>query len=185
MPQLDPRAEWPEETRALRRFGLALAQDDRLASDAHSIAALVEALINRALLAARNGEGPRDVSPRSRLFSLFIRFHRRHVRLQAVASEMEELVSDHLFSAHRDAGTGPAIVRAMRALPFELREALLLVVVERLSYVEAAAALEIPLVTLIDRLVRGRESLTAELSHRPRGASPGRGPSGPHLRLVK
>ncbi|PZU70478.1 RNA polymerase sigma factor [Sphingobium sp.] len=49
--------------------------------------------------------------------------------------------------------------RAMQALPLEQREAIALVLVEGLSYKEAAAILNIPMGTLTSRLVRGRGAL--------------------------
>ena len=49
--------------------------------------------------------------------------------------------------------------RAMQALPPEQREAISLVLVEGLSYKEAAAILNIPMGTLTSRLVRGRGAL--------------------------
>ena len=49
--------------------------------------------------------------------------------------------------------------RAMQALPPEQREAIALVLVEGLSYMEAAAILNIPMGTLTSRLVRGRGAL--------------------------
>ena len=49
--------------------------------------------------------------------------------------------------------------RAMQALPPEQCEAIALVLVEGLSYKEAAAILNIPMGTLTSRLVRGRGAL--------------------------
>jgi RNA polymerase sigma-70 factor (ECF subfamily) len=49
--------------------------------------------------------------------------------------------------------------RAMQALPPEQREAIALVLVEGLSYKEAAAILNIPMGTLTSRLVRGPGAL--------------------------
>ena len=49
--------------------------------------------------------------------------------------------------------------RAMQALPPEQREAIALVLVEGLSYKEAAAILNVPMGTLTSRLVRGRGAL--------------------------
>ncbi|QGP78558.1 RNA polymerase sigma factor [Sphingobium sp. CAP-1] len=49
--------------------------------------------------------------------------------------------------------------RAMQALPEEQREAIALVLVEGLSYKEAAQILGIPMGTLTSRLVRGRGAL--------------------------
>lgn len=52
---------------------------------------------------------------------------------------------------------------AMSRLPEEQRLAVALVLVEGLSYKEAAEVLEIPMGTLTSRLVRGRQALLAEL----------------------
>ncbi|AMK17702.1 MULTISPECIES: RNA polymerase sigma factor [Sphingobium] len=49
--------------------------------------------------------------------------------------------------------------RAMQALPDEQREAIALVLVEGLSYKEAARILGVPMGTLTSRLVRGRGAL--------------------------
>lgn len=53
--------------------------------------------------------------------------------------------------------------RALRQLPFEQREAVLLVAVEGYSYKEAAAIIGCPVGTLNSRLVRGREALLVQL----------------------
>jgi RNA polymerase sigma factor (sigma-70 family) len=55
------------------------------------------------------------------------------------------------------------IDRALRTLPDEQREAVLLVMVEGYSYKEAAAIVECPVGTLNSRLVRGRDALLARL----------------------
>jgi RNA polymerase sigma-70 factor (ECF subfamily) len=52
---------------------------------------------------------------------------------------------------------------ALLALPDEQRMALTLVLIEGLSYTEAAEALELPVDTLMSRLARGREALQALL----------------------
>lgn len=56
-----------------------------------------------------------------------------------------------------------AIDRALRTLPDEQREAVLLVMVEGYSYKEAAAIVGCPVGTLNSRLVRGRDALLAVL----------------------
>ena len=53
--------------------------------------------------------------------------------------------------------------RAMARLPDDQRIAVAMVLVDGLSYREAADALEIPMGTLTSRLVRGRTSLLADL----------------------
>ena len=55
------------------------------------------------------------------------------------------------------------IDRALRLLPDEQREAVLLVMVEGYSYKEAAAIVGCPVGTLNSRLVRGRDALLAWL----------------------
>ena len=56
-----------------------------------------------------------------------------------------------------------AIEQAMAALPDEQRIAVALVLIDGLSYAEAADVLEIPPGTLNSRLVRGRTALMAQL----------------------
>jgi RNA polymerase sigma-70 factor, ECF subfamily len=60
-----------------------------------------------------------------------------------------------------------AVQRAVAELPEEQRLAVGLVLVEGLSYKEAADVLEVPIGTLTSRLARGREALQAMLSDRP------------------
>lgn len=60
-----------------------------------------------------------------------------------------------------------AVQRAVAELPEEQRLAVALVLVEGLSYKEAADVLEVPIGTLTSRLARGREALQAALSDRP------------------
>jgi len=56
-----------------------------------------------------------------------------------------------------------AVERAMSNLPDDQRIAVSLVLVEGLSYREAAEVLDVPMGTLTSRLVRGRVALMAEL----------------------
>jgi DNA-directed RNA polymerase specialized sigma24 family protein len=72
---------------------------------------------------------------------------------------------------------------AVRMLPLELREALLIVVLPRFTHQEAASALDISLATLIARLTKARERV-ATLIRTPlaAGAEPR---AVPHLRVVK
>jgi RNA polymerase sigma-70 factor, ECF subfamily len=60
-----------------------------------------------------------------------------------------------------------AVQRAVAELPEEQRLAVGLVLVEGLSYKEAAEVLDVPIGTLTSRLARGRETLQAILSDRP------------------
>lgn len=58
---------------------------------------------------------------------------------------------------------GLAVAGAMRTLPADQRIAVALVMVEGLSYQEAARQLDIPLGTLTSRLARARDALKARL----------------------
>ena len=72
---------------------------------------------------------------------------------------------------------------AVRMLPLELREALLIVVLARFTHQEAASALDISLATLIARLTKARERVAA-LTRAPLAAVAG-SRAVPHLRVVK
>ena len=67
---------------------------------------------------------------------------------------------------------------AIRRLPPEQREVLLLVALEDMSYDEAAGTLGIPIGTVMSRLARAREKLRAMLSGLPPGG-------GKQLKVVK
>ena len=60
---------------------------------------------------------------------------------------------------------------ALRQLPDEQREVLLLVALEELSYAEISSALGIPVGTVMSRLARGRERLRLLMGERPSGAN--------------
>ena len=183
---LTPSSGSVDSAGSLRRFGLAVARDAWLVCDERLARALVESLCNRALLAARNGEGPPNGDMRLRLFSLFIRFYRRHVRMAALEDGASDVGSSGSPGGAEARDAGSAVARAVRNLPLELRESLLLVVLEGFSHVEAAQALDISLATLIDRLARGRAMLAAGLSERAAASGhPSRRRGAPDLRLVK
>lgn len=57
-----------------------------------------------------------------------------------------------------------SVQEALAQLPEEQRTAVMLVLVEGLSYKEAAAAMNVPIGTLTSRLARGREALQGLLS---------------------
>jgi len=60
---------------------------------------------------------------------------------------------------------------ALRQLPDEQREVLLLVALEDLSYAEVAGMLGIPVGTVMSRLARGRERLRRLMEERPPGVN--------------
>lgn len=72
---------------------------------------------------------------------------------------------------------------ALDALPRDLREALVMVVVERLAYADAAFVLDVPLDALVDRLTRARDCFGQAL--RGEAAQPPPRVEGRRFRLVK
>lgn len=73
----------------------------------------------------------------------------------SVALDGERVLQSHL--AFQDTA------KALQALPMEQRQAVALVLVDGLSYREAADVLEIPIGTLTSRISRAREALMAAL----------------------
>jgi predicted DNA-binding protein (UPF0251 family) len=171
----------------LRQFGVALTRDDRLVLDQASAAALVDRLFRQASLEAV-GAGVRYDADRAdrddarvRAFCQFVRLYRRHVRRLAL-DDAEPAWDEHAESAHGRPRTNEiSTAAAVRALPLELREALLIVVLASFTHKEAASALDISLATLIARLTKARERVAALT--RPLAAAAPR--AAPHLRVVK
>ena len=77
--------------------------------------------------------------------------------------ETAERVADSQAPGLDARRTADAVTRAMHNLPDDQRMAVSLVLIEGLSYREAADVLEAPIGTLTSRLARGRASLMAEL----------------------
>ena len=186
---MPPLSECLADLSDLRQFGVALARDDRFVVDHASAATLVDRLFRQASLEAV-GEGVRGEADRAthadarlRAFAQLVRLHRRHVRRLAY-DDGEPGWDENAQSAEGKApASGMGTAAAVRKLPLELREALLIVVLARFSHQEAASALDISLATLIARLTKARERVEA-LTHA--GSATAAGPRGvPHLRVVK
>ncbi len=142
----------------LRRFARVIARNVQDADD------LVQVAVEKALARAAQWR------PESRLDSWMfgimknawideIRSRRRRDRVHA-PEEAGLTVGDHSSDAREIA---MSVQVAMERLPEEQRLAVGLVLVEGLSYREAAEALGIPVGTLTSRLARGREALQAML----------------------
>jgi len=176
----------------LRRFGLALTRDDRFVLDHAAAAALVERLFRQASIEAVDTEAPSEASrrlredARVRAFGQFVRLYRRHVRRLAF-DDSETAREENAENARgRAPAGGVGIAAAVRTLPLELREALLIVVLGNFTHQEAASALDISLAVLIGRLTKARERLAA-LIRSPIVAETAGAAAGavPHLRVVK
>lgn len=141
----------------LRRFARTLARDPHDADD------LVQLAVERALV--RIAQWRPGTSLLSWMFGIlrnaWIDESRARARRGALFAPEE---------ATADVGAAPdgavelwTVQAAMQRLPAEQREAVGLVLVEGLSYKEAAEVLGVPVGTLTSRLARGREALAAAL----------------------
>lgn len=159
----------------LRRFARTLARNPHDADD------LAQNTIERALARAAQWRPPAagatpeqlEVAVRSWMFGImkngWIDDRRAWARERAVVTHDESLL---LAAAEDSSGALQArlsLDAAMERLPDEQRLAIALVLVEGLSYSEAADVLQIPQGTLTSRLHRGREALARELA--PAGAA--------------
>jgi RNA polymerase sigma-70 factor (ECF subfamily) len=145
----------------LRRFARALARDAADADD------LVQIAVERAL--QRHDQWRPGTRLDSWMFTLmkhaWIDETRSRARRNRVFSPPE--AGEHV--AGEDAGTterrlqAREVEAAMARLPEDQRLAVALVLVDGMSYREAAEVLETPIGTLTSRLVRGRQALLAML----------------------
>ena len=145
----------------LRRFGLALTGSAADADD------LVQNACERVL---RRGEQLRDharldawiygIMHHLWLDEVRARRLRRHEDLSAAG----DVVSVHGDQVVEGRMTLQAVRRALGALPAEQRSVLVLVCVDGLSYREAAEVLGTPIGTVMSRLARARQDLSAQLA---------------------
>jgi RNA polymerase sigma-70 factor (ECF subfamily) len=146
----------------LRRFARSLARNAQDADD------LVQITAERAL--ARADQFRPDLSVAGWLFGILRnawidegRNRRRRESLLEPA-ELAERVGDPA------GGSDPELLclqDALSRLPEEQRLAIALVLVEGLSYKQAASIMSVPVGTLTSRLARGREALQAMLAETP------------------
>ena len=150
----------------LRRYARSLVFDAQAADD------LVQTALERALTHWHQFDQRRDILvwTISIARNAFIDERRRHARLSLV--EPDNADGDAPAHAHldrwasdpgADVGLRMDLSAALRRLPADQREALLLVSVERFSYAECAEALAIPIGTVMSRVSRGRSALRALL----------------------
>ncbi len=174
--------DWSDDTGSLRRFGLALARDDRFVLDDASASRLVDKLIRQTSLTLIDEKQGPGSSARVWAFGRFIHLYRRYVRKLAL-----EDADAHWSEGPAVPGRVGAVSAGsgVRALPLELRESLLLVALAGFSHEHAAEALDIPLTRLLERLDHARGRL-ADLMTAP--GDPSREPAwrgAPHLRVIK
>jgi RNA polymerase sigma factor (sigma-70 family) len=149
----DPATEITACIPRLRRYARALVGNPAAADD------LVQDTVERGW--SRIAEWRRDREMRAWLFGIMHNLHvddLRARRLQTTA--LDDDMPEPVHASNPAAGLE---VRDMQAaldlLPVEQREILLLVGLEGMSYDQVAAALGMPLGTVMSRLSRGREKL--------------------------
>ena len=142
----------------LRRFARALTRNPHDADD------LVQLALERAL--ARAHQLRPDAGVTGWVFGIL-----RHAwidELRARARRERVFAPEESGQNVGDAGQGAQVERlsvhdAMARLPQDQRLAVALVLIEGLSYKEAAHAMDVPIGTLTSRLARAREALQAML----------------------
>jgi RNA polymerase sigma-70 factor (ECF subfamily) len=142
----------------LRRFARSLSRNQHDADD------LTQVVVERAL---RNHD---QFRPGANLASWMFGIMKnawlddRRARTRRGETALPEDSGEHPAVSPDDANTSLwSVSEAMDKLPEEQRLAVALVLVEGMSYKEAAAVLEIPMGTLTSRLARGRSALAAAL----------------------
>jgi RNA polymerase sigma-70 factor (ECF subfamily) len=155
----------------LRRYARALAGDRTAADD------LVQDTLERAWSKLHLYRRGTDL--RAWLFTVMHNVYVNQLRARRQTAPLDEEMPE-LAQAVRETDT--LVLRdldaAIRRLPPDQREVLLLVALEEMSYDEAAGALGIPIGTVMSRLARAREKLRSMLSGLPPGG-------GKQLKIVK
>jgi RNA polymerase sigma-70 factor (ECF subfamily) len=144
----------------LRRYARALLRERSAADD------LVQDTLERALNKLHLWKRGTDL--RAWLFTVMHNVHVNQVRGRREYAALDADALELPVRATQDVGLEMRDMERMLArLPVEQREVLLLVVLEDLSYDEAANALGIPIGTVMSRLSRAREKLRALMEGLP------------------
>lgn len=138
---------------ALRRYARALARDADVADD------LVQDTLVRALRSERLFLGG-DI--RSWLYTILTNLNKNRRRSLARRPQFAMLQDDNAEASGTEA-EGRDIERALSTLVEEQRAALLLIVLEGLSYREVADIQGVPIGTVMSRLARARAHIRAML----------------------
>ncbi|OFZ83622.1 MAG: RNA polymerase subunit sigma-24 [Betaproteobacteria bacterium RBG_16_66_20] len=154
----------------LRRYARALAGDRAAADD------LVQDTLERAW--AKLHLYRRGTDLRAWLFTVMHNVYVNQLRAARPGVQLDEEMPELSQPAREtDALELRDLDLAIGRLPPEQREVLLLVVLEDMSYEEAAGTLGIPIGTVMSRLARAREKLRTMLSGLP--------PGGKQLKIVR
>jgi RNA polymerase sigma-70 factor (ECF subfamily) len=139
---------------ALRRYARALTRDAEAADD------LVQDTLVRALRSEHLFHGG-DI--RSWLYTILTNLNRNRLRALARRPAMTPIEDGDTPDASGPEAGGRDIERALAALVEDQRVALLLVVLEGLSYREVAEVQGVPIGTVMSRLARARAQIKAYL----------------------
>jgi RNA polymerase sigma factor (sigma-70 family) len=154
----------------LRRYARALAGDPAAADD------LVQDTLERGW--AKLHLYRRGTDLRAWLFTVMHNVYVNQLRAARPGAQLDEEMPELSQPARQTDGLEIRdLDLAIRRLPPEQREVLLLVALEDMSYHEAAGTLGIPIGTVMSRLARAREKLRTMLSGLP--------PGGNQLKIVK
>jgi RNA polymerase sigma-70 factor (ECF subfamily) len=139
----------------LRRYARSLVFDAHAADD------LVQTALERALAHWHQFDQRRDILvwTISIAHNAYMDDRRRHARMP-IAEQPDD---DRHVANSPDLGLRMDLVAALKRLPVEQREPLLLVTLEQLSYAECAELLRIPIGTVMSRISRARIALRALL----------------------
>jgi RNA polymerase sigma-70 factor (ECF subfamily) len=155
----------------LRRYARALTGERTAADD------LVQDTLERAWSKLHLWRSGSDL--RAWLFTIMHNVHVNQVRSRGAAATIpidDELPDAPVRPTQADMLEVRDIDTALKRLPTEQREVLLLVALEHMSYQETATALGIPIGTVMSRLARARERLRMLLDP---------GPTASNLKVVK
>jgi RNA polymerase sigma-70 factor, ECF subfamily len=139
---------------ALRRYARALTRDAEAADD------LVQDTLVRALRSEHLFHGG---AVRSWLYTILTNLNRNRLRSMARRPIVTQLQEDDAADAAGPEAGGRDIERALALLVEEQRTALLLVVLEGLTYREVAEVQGVPIGTVMSRLARARTQIKAYL----------------------
>jgi RNA polymerase sigma-70 factor (ECF subfamily) len=149
----------------LRRYARALVGERAGADD------LVQDTVERGWARLASWQGGSDM--RAWLFSIMHNVHIDQVRRPLLPTE--SLSEETLVPAAPGSPSAGLDLRdmetALRRLPDEQREILLLVALEEMSYDDVARTLNIPIGTVMSRLSRAREKLRANMEGQPYSAA--------------
>jgi RNA polymerase sigma-70 factor, ECF subfamily len=152
----------------LRRYARSLVFDTSAADD------LVQTALERALAHWHQFDQRRDILvwAISIAHNAHMDERRRSARMTLVEPrDGVDAIDELQAAAGPDVGLRLDLVAALKQLPHDQREPLLLVTLEQLSYAECAELLRIPIGTVMSRISRGRAALRALLEGRPAHAT--------------